>query len=527
MTLPASLTAHAPRAPAAWLRTALAALGWTVLYMLGVAYSDAFLVGVAKVTLFWPSAGVAFALVAVHGARWALVIPVAVVLAHATLARVPLEFIPYSAASNLLGALVGAYVYAMRGAARFESSAGAAAFVAGGVAMAAAAAAIGTVGLLAAGMITADTFGTAYVKWAMGDLLGVLCIAPTLLVTAGARAAEDRDAPLPATYARWPERIAWMVVYVASYGFVYWTATQNSGYALGMIAFPLALLLWSAYRYPPLFTAVGTLLAIFTVTTLTGFGLGAFQVPRTLLDIVLLLGFLNLFAALPLVLMASIHDQRVQARRALRESVESAARQQAELERLVAERTHQLDEANRQLEHASQTDALTGLRNRRYLGRQLPLDLAFYRREAGEPHSPPHALLFALVDIDHFKRINDQHGHDVGDLAIQAVAREGQREGGIVGRLGGEEFAIGLPDRSLAAAEELATRIRLRCAQIRVRGSRGPVQLTCSFGVSCWSEGETVEGLLKRADIALYEAKTSGRNRVVSAAVDLVIAQAG
>ena len=167
----------------------------------------------------------------------------------------------------------------------------------------------------------------------------------------------------------------------------------------------------------------------------------------------------------------------------------------------------------------AETDPLTELLNRR----------AFMQRlgEASVRAGGFGELSAVVFDIDHFKRINDQHGHDVGDLAIQAVAREGAREGGIVGRLGGEEFGIALPDRSLQAAEELANRVRLRCAQIRVRGTRGPVQLTCSFGVSAWSEGETVEGLLKRADIALYEAKTSGRNRVVSAAVELVIAQAG
>lgn len=178
-----------------------------------------------------------------------------------------------------------------------------------------------------------------------------------------------------------------------------------------------------------------------------------------------------------------------------------------------------LTSMQRDLIRLAETDALTGLLNRR----------AFLQRlgEASVRAGGFGELAVVSFDIDHFKRINDQHGHDVGDVAIQAVAREGAREGGIVGRLGGEEFAVALPERTLAAAEELANRIRLRCAQLRLKGARGPVQLTCSFGVSAWSEGETVEGLLKRADIALYEAKTTGRNRVVSAAVDLVLAQAG
>ncbi len=99
--------------------------------------------------------------------------------------------------------------------------------------------------------------------------------------------------------------------------------------------------------------------------------------------------------------------------------------------------------------------------------------------------------------------------------------------GALVGRLGGEEFAVALPGRTLEEGEAAAGRLRLRCTQLRFKGSRGPVQLTASFGVSAWSEGETVGGLLKRADIALYEAKSTGRNRVVSAATDLVLARAG
>ncbi|GJD51891.1 hypothetical protein OPKNFCMD_4650 [Methylobacterium crusticola] len=174
----------------------------------------------------------------------------------------------------------------------------------------------------------------------------------------------------------------------------------------------------------------------------------------------------------------------------------------------------------RQLIRLAETDALTGLLNRR----------AFLQRvtEATDRVGAHGRLGMILVDIDHFKSINDQHGHDVGDAAIRGVSQElAEEAGGIAGRLGGEEFALALPGRSLADAEATAGRLRLRCTQLRFKGSRGPVQLTASFGVSEWSEGETVVGLLKRADIALYEAKTGGRNRVVSAATDLILARAG
>ncbi|KAB1075668.1 GGDEF domain-containing response regulator [Methylobacterium planeticum] len=164
----------------------------------------------------------------------------------------------------------------------------------------------------------------------------------------------------------------------------------------------------------------------------------------------------------------------------------------------------------------AETDSLTGLLNRR----------AFFARarDAAERAGNHGRMAAILADIDHFKRINDEHGHDVGDAAIQAVAKLLGADG-IVGRLGGEEFAIVLPNRSLEEGEACAGRLRLLVRDLRVRGARGPVRLACSFGVSEWSESETVEGLLKRADIALYEAKTTGRDRVVSAATDLILAR--
>ncbi|KAB7785457.1 GGDEF domain-containing response regulator [Methylorubrum populi] len=166
----------------------------------------------------------------------------------------------------------------------------------------------------------------------------------------------------------------------------------------------------------------------------------------------------------------------------------------------------------------AETDPLTALLNRR----------AFLQRtrDAAQKTGPFGNLCAILLDIDHFKRINDEYGHDVGDAAIKAVAGLIEPEG-IAGRLGGEEFAVIVAGHPLAAAEAIASRLRLKASDLRIRSPKGPVRLTCSFGVSEWSDGETVEGLLKRADIALYEAKATGRNRVVSAMADLILARAG
>ena len=160
----------------------------------------------------------------------------------------------------------------------------------------------------------------------------------------------------------------------------------------------------------------------------------------------------------------------------------------------------------RELIRLATTDSLTGMFNRRAFFDQAKELCA--RAEAGEP------LCAIMVDIDHFKHINDVHGHEAGDEAICAVAQTLMAEPGIVGRLGGEEFALLLDGRGDG-------RGRRDCGAVAGCGGRirrsAAAALTCSFGVSEWRKGDTIDPLLKRADMALYEAKLGGRNRVVAA----------
>src|SRR5207342_3597755 len=119
--------------------------------------------------------------------------------------------------------------------------------------------------------------------------------------------------------------------------------------------------------------------------------------------------------------------------------------QRSQLERQVAERTQELHSANVQLEHASQTDLLTGLRNRRYLANQIPVDLAFYAREQLRKGVGEQTLLFALVDIDDFRRVNEQYGHRIADRVLQQFAQlmtRMVRTGDYVVRSSGEEFLL-------------------------------------------------------------------------------------
>jgi len=155
------------------------------------------------------------------------------------------------------------------------------------------------------------------------------------------------------------------------------------------------------------------------------------------------------------------------------------------------------------------TDSLTGVLNRRAFFERARD--AFARAKAGT------ALSAVLFDIDEFKRVNDVYGHDVGDRAISAVAHETLAESPHVGRLGGEEFAALLEGHDLAAALKLAERLRRKIAALHFDTNQGRLSLTCSFGVSMWQPGDSIELLLKRADVALYAAKTGGRNRVLAA----------
>ena len=163
----------------------------------------------------------------------------------------------------------------------------------------------------------------------------------------------------------------------------------------------------------------------------------------------------------------------------------------------------------RDLIRLATTDPLTGMLNRRAFFERAHELCA--RSEAGE------MLSAVVLDIDHFKKLNDTYGHDVGDEALIAVAQDMVAENVIAGRLGGEEFALLLGGRSMHEGLELAERLRATIAARKIECAGQAFSLTCSFGVSAWRDGDSIDGLLKRADVALYEAKLGGRNRVVAA----------
>ena len=125
-----------------------------------------------------------------------------------------------------------------------------------------------------------------------------------------------------------------------------------------------------------------------------------------------------------------------------------------------------------------------------------------------------------MIDLDHFKRINDEHGHQRGDQVIVAAAacltRTFLRKNDFVARYGGEEYAAILPDTSMEHAAPLAERLRQRTAELSVQDARPALRVACSIGYTIFRPQDTAETLLARADAALYRAKAAGRNRVES-----------
>lgn len=161
----------------------------------------------------------------------------------------------------------------------------------------------------------------------------------------------------------------------------------------------------------------------------------------------------------------------------------------------------------RELMRLAHTDHLSGLLNRRAFFQQM--------KDAIDRMDRYDEMSAIIFDIDLFKQVNDTCGHDVGDMVIKAVANVAAQENGIVARLGGEEFAVVLPGHTIWAASDVANRLKERCSQLTFCCRNTQLTVTCSFGVSEWSEGDTLDGFLKKADLALYEAKSKGRNRVI------------
>ena len=225
----------------------------------------------------------------------------------------------------------------------------------------------------------------------------------------------------------------------------------------------------------------------------------------------------QLGSMIEVVLLSFALAQRINVERQLRyqaqsETLETTRRLNRELEERVQERTQELENLNEKLNELSVTDGLTGLRNRRFLDQQL-------EQEVGRAWRSEHPLSVAMLDIDHFKSVNDTYGHQVGDECLRMVGEilhAALRSPSDTGaRYGGEEFVMILPDTSRAEALAVVERVRERIHAARVECEGVVLALTVSAGVTGHRVDESVtpDQLLVEADEALYYAKESGRDR--------------
>lgn len=172
----------------------------------------------------------------------------------------------------------------------------------------------------------------------------------------------------------------------------------------------------------------------------------------------------------------------------------------------------ELTRLNVELERLAKEDPLTGLANRRCFMEQFENEFRRARRYGSR-------LALMILDLDHFKKINDTHGHQAGDRVLVSFAKEISvhiRSTDMAGRYGGEEFCVFLPEADISQAEGVAEKLRSAVASLRFEGEK-PFAVTCSIGVSVMETDDAdIADVIRRADRALYEAKDSGRNRVVT-----------
>ena len=449
----------------------------TGLYLAGAVIAVFYLRTPADVTLFWPAAGIGLATVLRYGLWYTISIPIAMLLLHLLLVPATPLFMAYSLASNTLATLVAGW-YVRRGhdgnrRIHLRTSDGYM-LLRAGVLLSVTSAAIGSAGMLHAGMAPAADIWRVFLQWALGDLLGVTCLGPPLLYLYYRR---PGGAPKPAQVGRY-EIIGWSLAVALLLALVYLVGKLGSQYPLALASLPLAMLLWSAVRYPPLVTLLGTTIAIVCISLMTGLGLGGFERPETTHDGVLMMAMLVMYSIIPVLLLASRHEHA---------HVTAALHQRAT------------------------RDTLTGLLNRDAFEEQARAQLA----------DSDGTLALLYVDLDHFKLVNDSASHVAGDEMIRSVAALFTEEFGeetLIARTGGDEFAV-LAIMDERAASTRARRLLAAIEKLRVAWQGQNLRTTASIGIATSQPPHLAfDELLSQTDAACFAAKELGGNRSYAAA---------
>ena len=447
----------------------------TGLYFAGAVIAVFYLRTPADVTLFWPAAGIGFAAALRYGLVYVLIIPVAMLLMHLLVDPVPLEFLPYSLGSNTIATLAAAW-YVRRHTSRILlRTADGLLLLRGGLLLSVIGAGIGTIGMVQAGMAPAAEAGRIALQWALGDLLGMTSVGPLALYLFTVKSREGED---EFSVAGHREIIFWSILLVAMVGIVFVVGRVGSQYPLALASLPLALLLWSATRYPPLVTLASTSAVIIGVSLMTGLGLGGFVRPESLHDSALMMTMLIIYSIIPVLLLASRQEHA---------------------------------HATAALHLRATRDTLTGLLNRDTFEEQA--------RQALATSDQPLTLMY--VDLDHFKVVNDSASHVAGDEMIRSIAGLVRTEFGddvLSARPGGDEFAL-LVAMDERTASTRARRLLSAIESLRVAWQGQNLGATASIGLATSQPPHLAfDVLLSQTDAACFAAKELGGNRWFAAA---------
>lgn len=434
--------------------------------------------GPAEVTLIWPSTGVAFASMLYFGWRWWPVPAISVLLLQLTIAPAPTSFLAWSLVGNVLGALTGVWFvkrFIPKIFERFDVPTGAG-VLAGGVVLATVSASFGALGMWLSGQSTAGELLTDGLRWAIGDLYGIIAVTPAVLL--GLQRRYSKSAPLLSsggTYASPSERRTWFGLMCLVLLGAAWLGNKDPTHALAMVGLPLALLVWGAVRLPPLTVAiVNGAVSLLTAMALS-LGLVGSE-PVTPISAATLAAFLCVIAAIPMTLSLGMFQSRQAAARLLLRA---------------------------------NTDALTGALSRS----------AFeYQARQALKRAPSQPMALAYIDLDRFRLINNAMSHAVGDELICAVAgvlRANLPAQDELARIGGDEFAVLMhnvsPEIALTRAQSLCEAV----ASYRFQAGEHVATPTISIGLVTSSSDDMEFGsLLALADTACFAAKEHGGNRV-------------
>jgi diguanylate cyclase (GGDEF)-like protein len=343
--------------------------------------------------------------------------------------------------------------------------------------------------------------------WWFGDALGLMIFTPLLLsLWPGAGVAR------PTLSAIHPADVIIGLVALAALGFL--IASRN-GMLFGMHVGPVLLLpfvIFVAARFTLRAAAFSVGLVAMVVIVMVTHGNNPFGDQPALHAVVQVQEFIFILSLLALGLAALLTQLRAK-QREIQLANQHLSALNRDLEVRVAERTTELSALNTQLTHLALTDSLTGLLNRRAF-----FDAARREIEHSKRHGRPLAVM--ILDLDHFKSINDGYGHQAGDRVLQQTAT---LIGGVIratdtlARYGGEEFVLLAPETDLESAITLGVRILQTLRTAAILSKQGSIRVTASLGTTVRYEGEEkVEQLLRRADEALYAAKAGGRDQLVA-----------